>query len=178
MAGNESDFEAFLAPLQPIVKDLDLAAIAPLFKLDSGVFQANWKFICENFVEPYHVPVVHPETAAGQPLHKHYMMGEGHLVGCAIDIDEDSFPLPRFRRDYNTEVEGEIGASCADQSMKSKYWFPSLALVPFCDKSDQLRLYQLDQTKTRLRPTTIGDSLIETKAKRAKLHPRNVFVEL
>ncbi len=106
-AGNEPDFEAFLAPLMPVVEGLDLANIDPLFKIDSGIFEANWKFICENFVEPYHVPVTHPETAAGQPLKDHYLLRDNHLVGCAIDLDEGKMgngSARKANRDYCLDI--------------------------------------------------------------------------
>lgn len=108
VAGNEPDFEDFLGPLKPVVEDLDMTAMEPLFKVDSGIFQANWKFICENFIEPYHVPVVHPETAAGQPLQKHYMMSDGHMVGCAIDVEGEvegnGNPTGRRARDLCLDI--------------------------------------------------------------------------
>jgi choline monooxygenase len=88
VAGNEPDFESFLAPLIQQLGAMDLGRMEYLYKIDSGIFECNWKFICENFIEPYHVPVVHPETAAGQPLEQHYMVRDAHLVGCAVDIDE------------------------------------------------------------------------------------------
>ena len=127
-AGNEPDFEAFLAPLRPVVEGLDMTAMAPLFKLDSGIFQANWKFICENFVEPYHVPVVHPETAAGQPLQKHYMIGDGHMVGCAIDIEEETQKTARGR---------DI---CLDISARYLLLFPNFLFFVYFGEETQINV--------------------------------------
>ena len=87
VAGREPDFERFLAPLLQHLDGMDLGQTEYLSQVASGIFECNWKFICENFIEPYHVPVVHPETAAGQPLDQHYMVGDGHLVGCAVDVE-------------------------------------------------------------------------------------------
>ena len=127
-AGNEPDFEAFLAPLRPVVEELDMTAMEPLFKLDSGIFQANWKFICENFVEPYHVPVVHPETAAGQPLQKHYMIGDGHMVGCAIDIEEETQKTARGR---------DI---CLDISARYLLLFPNFLFFVYFGEETQINV--------------------------------------
>ncbi len=132
VAGNEPDFEAFLAPLQPVVAGLDLTAIEPLFKLDSGIFQANWKFICENFVEPYHVPVVHPETAAGQPLHKHYMVSEGHMVGCAVDIDGDIDEQPQ-KSDRGRDI-------CLDISARYLLLFPNFLFFVYFGEDTQINV--------------------------------------
>ncbi len=84
--GNAPPFDEFLAPLKDYIGDLDLDHIRPIIEMDSGTVKANWKFLTENFCEPYHVPVVHPETAAGQPLKDHYMVRDRHLTGCGIKI--------------------------------------------------------------------------------------------
>ncbi|MEM7173598.1 MAG: aromatic ring-hydroxylating dioxygenase subunit alpha [Pseudomonadota bacterium] len=116
--GRAMAFEDFIAPLQARVADMDLGALTPLFHIDSGDFKANWKFICENFIEPYHVPVTHPETAAGQPLKDHYLLRDKHLVGCAIDLDEEAEKKP----------QGSGGANrgyCLDISARYFLLFPN-----------------------------------------------------
>ncbi len=40
----------------------------------------------ENTMEPYHVPVIHKSSAAGQPLELHYVIEDEPVFGCAIDI--------------------------------------------------------------------------------------------
>ena len=40
----------------------------------------------ENTMEPYHVPVVHRDTAAGQPLSAHEAYVERPVMGCTVDI--------------------------------------------------------------------------------------------
>ncbi len=95
--GKAPAFEDFLAPLKAYIGDLDLDHIHPIIEMDSGTVNANWKFLSENFCEPYHVPVVHPETAAGQPLKDHYMVRDRHLTGCGIKIsgEIDDLKPPR-----------------------------------------------------------------------------------
>jgi len=51
-----------------------------MFKVDSGAFPCNRKFIRENFVEPHHVPVAHSVPAAGQPLRDHSPVGNGRVL--------------------------------------------------------------------------------------------------
>ncbi len=84
--GGAPEFDEYVAPLLEFTGGHDLDRIKPMFKVDSGEFRCNWKFICENFIEPYHVPVAHPVTAAGQPLRDHYLVGNGRVVGCAVDV--------------------------------------------------------------------------------------------
>ena len=50
----------------------------------------NWKFLVENFVEPYHVPVVHTRTAAGQPLKGHQMFVDSNCFGCVVNVTDDA----------------------------------------------------------------------------------------
>ena len=85
---NAPDFAAQVAPLEAAIGDIDLTALTPILSIDSGEVAANWKFLCENYVEPYHVPLTHPQTAAGQPLEEHYLHQDGVLVGCGIDVGE------------------------------------------------------------------------------------------
>jgi choline monooxygenase len=42
--------------------------------------------LIENFIEPYHVPVVHRTSAGGQPLKEHYLIVDDRCVGCAVDV--------------------------------------------------------------------------------------------
>jgi choline monooxygenase len=56
--------------------------------LDFGEISTNWKFLMENFIEPYHVQFVH-RTTTNQPLEDHYTIVDGVCVGSAIDLDDD-----------------------------------------------------------------------------------------
>ena len=50
-----------LAELQPIVTRYGMADYVPVVTQDH-VWQTNWKFLCENFMEGYHLPVAHRAT--------------------------------------------------------------------------------------------------------------------
>ena len=86
--GSAPPFADYVGPLEAAIGDFDLSDITPIIHIDSGEVAANWKFLCENFIEPYHVPLTHPQTAAGQPLEEHYMIEDGLLVGCGIDVGD------------------------------------------------------------------------------------------
>lgn len=84
--GDAPSLDEYVEPLARYLTDIDLGRLTALCKIDFGAVRANWKFLVENFIEPYHVPMVHPRTAAGQPLREHYTMADGHCVGCAVDV--------------------------------------------------------------------------------------------
>ena len=125
VAGNEPDFERFLAPLLQHLDGIDLGRIEYLYKIDSGIFECNWKFICENFIEPYHVPVVHPETAAGQPLDQHYMVGDDHLVGCAVDVEGNGAGKPAKPGKPAKSGDRRARDLCLDISARYLLLFPN-----------------------------------------------------
>ena len=60
----------------------------PVATLDFGEISTNWKFLMENFIEPYHVQFVH-RTTTNQPLEDHYTIVDGVCLGSAIDLDDD-----------------------------------------------------------------------------------------
>lgn len=63
-AGDEEiDVEAFLGPLAPELKQLDLANTVPIKKGRIDV-KANWKFAQDTFFEGYHFATLHPTTIA------------------------------------------------------------------------------------------------------------------
>lgn len=76
----------YLRPLAQQLDGLDFSKLTPIATLDFGTVESNWKFLVENFVEPYHVPIVHPKSASGQRLRDHYMIAEGNCVGCAVEV--------------------------------------------------------------------------------------------
>lgn len=95
-------FDDYVAAMHPHIDGVDLSRARVVSKLDFGVVQANWKLLIENFVEPYHVPVVHRDSAGGQPLRDHYMIVDGHCFGCAVDVSGDHSGEPGERLDMST----------------------------------------------------------------------------
>ena len=89
LGGEAPRLESHLAPIVERITEMDLGRLQVLVKLDLGTVRANWKLLIENFIEPYHVPVVHAVSAGGQPLRDHYMIVDRHCVGCGIDVSVD-----------------------------------------------------------------------------------------
>ena len=56
--------------------------------LDFGKINTNWKFLIENFIEPYHVQFVH-KTTTNQPLKDHYTVVDGICYGSGVDVAEE-----------------------------------------------------------------------------------------
>ena len=85
--GEAEDLDDFVAPLARRLEDLDLGALTPVAVIEFPRIQTNWKFLMENFIEPYHVPVVHSGTT-DQPLGDHYTVIDGHCLGSAVEVSE------------------------------------------------------------------------------------------
>ncbi len=86
--GNAGNLSDHVAPLANRLDGIDLADLRLVGMLDFGEVDTNWKFLMENFIEPYHVPVVHSGTT-DQPLSDHYVVSEGTCLGSAVDIERD-----------------------------------------------------------------------------------------
>ncbi len=86
--GNAGPLSDHVAPLESRIEGIDLDDLKLVGVLDFGEVDTNWKFLMENFIEPYHVPVVHKGTT-DQPLQDHYVVMDGKCLGSAVDIDRD-----------------------------------------------------------------------------------------
>lgn len=87
--GKAPDFSEYVATFEEELKDFDFNTLEPIGRIDLGEIKTNWKLLMENFIEPYHVPVVHDVTAAGQPLKDHYTVTSGRLLGSGIDLEDE-----------------------------------------------------------------------------------------
>ncbi|MCP5072726.1 MAG: aromatic ring-hydroxylating dioxygenase subunit alpha [Rhodobacteraceae bacterium] len=86
--GHAPEFEEYAAPLIARLEGIDFTKVQAIGVLDFGEVETNWKFIMENFIEPYHVQFVHPTTTS-QPLTDHYTIVDGVCVGSAVDLKEE-----------------------------------------------------------------------------------------
>ncbi len=86
--GNAPDFDEYSATLQARLEGIDWDMLECIGTLDFGEIACNWKFIMENFIEPYHVQFVHSSTT-DQPLADHYTIIDGNCMGSAVDLDEE-----------------------------------------------------------------------------------------
>ena len=89
--GDAGPLADFVAPLAARFPEVDFAALDHYLTIDLGAVACNWKVALENTMEPYHVPVAHRETAAGQPLGLHTMVDDGPVMGCAVDIEGSDY---------------------------------------------------------------------------------------
>jgi choline monooxygenase len=85
LSGEAPEFDDYVAPLAERLVDLELDAATPIANIEFGEVVTNWKFLVENFIEPYHVQFVHSGTTQ-QPLTDHYTVIDKHCLGSAVDI--------------------------------------------------------------------------------------------
>ena len=81
-------FEEYAKPLFSKFKDIDFDKLKYAATLDFGKINTNWKFLIENFIEPYHVQFVH-KTTTNQPLKDHYTIVDGICYGSGVDVKQE-----------------------------------------------------------------------------------------
>jgi len=86
--GKAKKFEEYAKPLIKKFKDIDLKKLKYVATLDFGKINTNWKFLIENFIEPYHVQFVH-KTTTNQPLKDHYTIVDGICYGSGVDLKQE-----------------------------------------------------------------------------------------
>ena len=86
--GKARKFEEYAKPLIQRFKDIDLTKLKYAATLDFGKINTNWKFLIENFIEPYHVQFVH-KTTTNQPLKDHYTVVDGICYGSGVDVEKE-----------------------------------------------------------------------------------------
>ena len=84
--GKAKKFEEYAKPLIKRFNDINLTKLKYVATLDFGKIDTNWKFLIENFIEPYHVQFVH-KTTTNQPLKDHYTLVDGNCYGSGIDVE-------------------------------------------------------------------------------------------
>ena len=100
--GNAPDLRETMRPIEERFGflDLDLLRTSSDYNYIFDI-NANWKLAVENFVESYHVPMVHPELQQVNSMAEHYqILGGDHYVGLGGRADGLASlfdpPLPVF----------------------------------------------------------------------------------
>ena len=91
--GDAPSFEEFIQPLAERLAHLDWKLLRPVAMLDFGVVNSNWKFLMENFIEPYHVQFVH-STTTDLPLVNHKAFIDRHCLGCNAESSAHTTAAP------------------------------------------------------------------------------------
>ena len=86
--GKAKKFQEYAKPLFSKFKDIDFNKLKYTATLDFGKINTNWKFLIENFIEPYHVQFVH-KTTTNQPLKDHYTLVDGICYGSGVDVKKE-----------------------------------------------------------------------------------------
>jgi choline monooxygenase len=86
--GKAKKFNEYAKPLIRRFNNIDLTKLKYVATLDFGKINTNWKFLIENFIEPYHVQFVH-KTTTNQPLKDHYTFVDGKCYGSGIDVEKE-----------------------------------------------------------------------------------------
>ena len=89
LSGKAKKFQKYAKPLFSKFKDIDFNKLKYTATLDFGKINTNWKFLIENFIEPYHVQFVH-KTTTNQPLRDHYTIVDGVCYGSGVDVKEEN----------------------------------------------------------------------------------------
>jgi len=87
--GKAKKFEEYAKSIIKKFQDINLDKIKYVATLDFGQINSNWKFLIENFIEPYHVQFVH-KTTTKQPLKDHYTIVDGICLGSGVDVKEEN----------------------------------------------------------------------------------------
>jgi len=86
--GKAKKFKDYAKPLIKKFQDIDFKKLKYAATLDFGKINTNWKFLIENFIEPYHVQFVH-KTTTNQPLKDHYTIVDGICYGSGVDVKQE-----------------------------------------------------------------------------------------
>lgn len=87
--GKAPPFEDYAAPLIRQLEGIDFAKLRHQGTIDLGEVRCNWKFLMENFIEPYHVQFVHSSTT-DQPLLDHATLVDPPCLGSLVDVAPDA----------------------------------------------------------------------------------------
>ena len=80
LSGDATSLREWTARLDRRWAEFDIADMAPGWSMTFDI-GANWKLVVENFLESYHLPVVHPGLNAYSPLEDHDLVVDEVFMG-------------------------------------------------------------------------------------------------
>ena len=80
LSGDATSLRGWTARLDRRWAEFDIADMAPGWSMTFDI-GANWKLVVENFLESYHLPVVHPGLNAYSPLEDHDLVVDEVFMG-------------------------------------------------------------------------------------------------
>lgn len=98
LSGSAAPLEHYLAPLTERLARYDFAGLKRVATMELTV-QANWKLATENFLESYHLPIVHPALNSYSRLDDHYYFDAWPAIGAGVTSyapQGSGISLPRF----------------------------------------------------------------------------------
>jgi len=165
LSGTAPDFEDYIAPL---TRQFDAMCsdeqrerfiAKPEGCRTRLTVQSNWKLACENYLESYHLPSVHPELNRVSPLDQHYTLdyfdygaGQGSLNYQRLSIEGNSLPT----------LEGWP----SDQANKALYpvLYPNTLIGVHADHLFIMILQPINEHETveHVRLSYVGESALDT----------------
>ena len=119
---------------------------------------ANWKIICENFVESYHLPPIHPALNTANPMEQHYQILGGHSYlgqgGTGYQPDQIAGAgLPR------------MAAFAEASKYEALVIFPNLILAPLPDMTFSIVMLpdSAQRTRERLEFLFVGEEALQDR---------------
>lgn len=103
-----------LNPLEQIISRYRMAGYVPVVQQDH-VWQTNWKFLVENFMEGYHLPVAHKNT-----------VGAWMPIG-SVEFSESYFPAFTYQT-FIKEGDATYGGAHADNKILEGKWRSTTAM--------------------------------------------------
>lgn len=137
LSGDAQPFDEFIAPLETRWSSFDFSLLR-LARATDYTPAANWKFVCENFLDGYHVPFVHgqvggPETA----INFEVTQLDDNIFGFRLPRDgadkaKTDRPLPGFP-DLPEEFEHAQDLVCLFPNtllLLTASWFQVISVLP------------------------------------------------
>ena len=164
VSGNAPSLEDWLAPLLGRTPGYDFSAMQWAGKLDFTV-NANWKLVYENYMEGYHVFVLHPQLLKFAPMNVRWS-GEW-----TDHVFYNDYIFPEFDEGRGQDLPHYPGL--AEDDAKRGLWFlcfPHFAAEVYPDQFAVLASYPVapDLTREELHVFLIGEAATSDKYRTAR----------